>query len=99
MKYDRFFEQQRNAADELGARTYQKVTATLHMLAYGIPADLFDDHLAMGESTAIMCVKRFAIEIVQVFGSIYLRAPNAEDMTRLLEFNSNRGVSRYAWLN
>jgi hypothetical protein len=57
--YDRFFEQRRNAAGELGHSTYQKVTAALRMLAYGIPADLIDDHLAMGESTSILCVNRF----------------------------------------
>jgi hypothetical protein len=37
-RYDRFFEQRRNAAGELGHSTYQKVTAALRMLAYGIPA-------------------------------------------------------------
>ena len=61
------------------------------MLAYGIPADLVDDHLAMGESQAIMCVKRFAIGIVQEFGKEYLRAPNAAGTARLLEFNAARG--------
>ena len=71
--------------------TFQKVTAALRMLAYGIPADLVDDHLAMGESQAIMCVKRFAVGIVQVFGPEYLRAPNAEDTARFLEFNKARG--------
>ena len=90
-KYDRFFEQRRNAAGELGHSTYQKITAALRMLAYGIPADLIDDHLAMGESTAIMCVKRFVVAIVQVFGATYLRAPNAEDTARLLEENAARG--------
>jgi hypothetical protein len=90
-KYDRFFEQRRNAAGELGHSTYQKVTAALRMLAYGIPADLIDDHLAMGESTSILCVKRFALAIVSVFGSTYLRAPNAQDTARLLEFNADRG--------
>jgi hypothetical protein len=91
MKFDRFFEQWRNATGELGHRTYKKVTAALRMLAYSIPADLIDDNLAMGESTTIMCVKRFAIEILKVFGSTYLRAPNAEDTARLLEFNADRG--------
>jgi hypothetical protein len=61
------------------------------MLAYGIPVDLVDDNLTMGESTAIMCVKRFAIAIVHIFVSTYLRAPNAEDTARLLEFNSSQG--------
>jgi hypothetical protein len=54
MKFGRFFEQQRNAAGELGHSTYQKVTAALRMLAYSIPVDLVDDNLAMGESKAIM---------------------------------------------
>ena len=66
--HDWFFRQRRNAAGELGYSTFQKVTAALRMLAYGMPADLVDDHLAMGESQAIMCVKRFAVGIVQVFG-------------------------------
>jgi hypothetical protein len=60
------------------------------MLAYGIPTDLIDDHLAMGESQAIKCVKSFA---VRVFGEKYFRAPNAQDMARLSEFNKNRGFS------
>jgi hypothetical protein len=54
----------------------------------GILADLVDDNLAMGEHTTIMCVKCFAIEIMHVFGSTYLRAPNVEDTTRLLELMS-----------
>jgi hypothetical protein len=90
-KYDKFFEQRRNAARELGHSTYQKVTAALRMLAYGIPANLVDDHLAMGESKATKCVKLFVVGIVNVFGDEYLRAPNAQDTARLLEFNKNRG--------
>ena len=85
-----FFQQRRNAAGELGHSTFHKVTAALRMLAYGIPADLIDDHLAMGESQAIMCVKRFAVAIVQVFGQECLRSPNAEDAARLLEMNKAR---------
>jgi hypothetical protein len=99
MKFDRFFEKQRNVVRELEHSTYQKVTDALCMLAYDIPANLVDDNLTMGESMAIVCVKRFVVAIVHIFGSTYLRAPNAEDTARLLEFNSNRGNSRYAWLN
>jgi hypothetical protein len=61
------------------------------MLAYGITVDLVGDNLAMGESTAIMCVKHFVVAIVHIFGFTYLRAPNAEDTARILEFNSNQG--------
>ena len=91
VRHDRFFQQRRNAAGELWHSTVQKKTAALRMLAYGIPADLVDDHLAMGESQAIMCVKRFAVGIVQVFGEEYLRAPNAQDTARVLEINATRG--------
>uniref|UniRef100_A0A453D4S7 Uncharacterized protein n=1 Tax=Aegilops tauschii subsp. strangulata TaxID=200361 RepID=A0A453D4S7_AEGTS len=35
--HDRFFQQRRNAAGELGHSTFQKVTTALRMLAYGIP--------------------------------------------------------------
>ena len=90
-RHDPFFQQRRNAAGELGHSTYQKVIAALRMVAYGIPADLVDDHLAMGESQVIMCVKQFVVGIVQVFGKEYLRAPNAADTARLLEHNSARG--------
>jgi hypothetical protein len=55
MKFDQFFEQRRNATGELGHSTYQKVTAALGILAYGIPADIIDDNLAMGETMDIMC--------------------------------------------
>jgi hypothetical protein len=48
------------------------------MLAYGIPADPIDDNLAMGESIDMMCVKRFAVAIVNVFGSTYLRADDPQ---------------------
>uniref|UniRef100_A0A453J9E7 DDE Tnp4 domain-containing protein n=1 Tax=Aegilops tauschii subsp. strangulata TaxID=200361 RepID=A0A453J9E7_AEGTS len=89
--HDRVFQQRRNVVGELGHSTFQKVTAALRMLTYGILVDLADDHLAMGESQAIMCVKRFAVGVVQVFDPEYLRAPNAEDASRLLEMNKARG--------
>jgi hypothetical protein len=69
MKFDRYIEQRRNVTRKLGHSTYQKVTAALHMLAYGITVDLVDDNLAMGESMAIMCVKRFAVAIGYIFSS------------------------------
>ena len=89
--HDRFFEQRRSCAGLLGHSTYQKVTAAVRMLAYGIPADLVDDNLAMGESQSIKCVKRFTVAIVEVFGPEYLRSPNAQDIARLLEQNAKRG--------
>jgi hypothetical protein len=45
------------------------------MIAYGIPTDLVDDHLAMCESQTIKCVRRFVVAIVEVFGPEYLEHP------------------------
>jgi hypothetical protein len=58
MKYDTFLEQ----TWELGHSITQKATAALHMLAYGIPVDLVDDHLAMGESQAIRCASTLQLQ-------------------------------------
>jgi hypothetical protein len=44
-------------------------------MVYGISSDLVYDHLVMGDSQDIKCVKRFVIAVVQVFVSKYLRAP------------------------
>jgi hypothetical protein len=48
----------------------------------------------MGESQSIECVKRFAVAIVRVFGTSYLRAPNAEDTAKFLVDNKARGFSK-----
>lgn len=40
------------------------VTTALRMMAYGVPADLIDDNLAMGENTSIFYVRAFAKAIV-----------------------------------
>jgi hypothetical protein len=46
----RNFEQRRGYTGMLGHSTLQKMTAALHILAYGIPADLVDDNIAMAEN-------------------------------------------------
>jgi hypothetical protein len=61
------------------------------MMAYGISADLVDDHLAMSESLSMKCMKRFVGALVEVFGPKFLRAPNAQGTARLLELNANVG--------
>jgi hypothetical protein len=90
-KYNKFVEKRRNAARELGHSTYQNVTAALRMLAYGIPADLVDDYLPMGESQAIKCVKSFAVGIVKVLDEVYLRAPMLKTRKGLWSSTKKRG--------
>jgi hypothetical protein len=47
------------------------------MLAYGGPADHLDEYIRMGESTTLECVNKFTMTIVEEYGDIYLREPNA----------------------
>ena len=70
-----------------GLSSLQKVIAALRMLAYGTTADAIDDYVRIGESTAIESLRRFVKSIVEVFGTEYLRRPNAEDVSRLLAEN------------
>lgn len=88
---DTLFEQRRSCTGLLGHSTLQKMTAALRIMAYGIPADLVDANIAMVESTAIYCLKRFAKVIIKCVGERYLRAPNVADTQRILEMNAARG--------
>ncbi|XP_020272422.1 putative nuclease HARBI1 [Asparagus officinalis] len=61
------------------------------MLAYGTSADSTDEYVRIGESTAIVCLKRFCRAIVEVYGDEYLRTPNVDDVARLLQKGEERG--------
>jgi hypothetical protein len=79
-----YFKQRTNVLGVLGLSCLQKVTAAHKILAYGIPADLTDEYLRIGETTAIESLRTFVKAIVEVFGDWYLRAPNEADIYRLL---------------
>ena len=72
----RYFTRRRNAAGLLGFSAYQKISAAMRVISYGIPADYTDEYLRIGEDTTIESVRRFAKVIIHVFGKVYLRAPN-----------------------
>ncbi|KAL9354685.1 hypothetical protein Peur_042996 [Populus x canadensis] len=86
-----YFKQRTDALGVLGLSCLQKVTAAHRILAYGIPADLTDEYLQIGESTAIESLRAFVKAIVEVFGDWYLRAPNEADVCRLLSIGEQRG--------
>ncbi|XP_017245657.1 uncharacterized protein LOC108217333 [Daucus carota subsp. sativus] len=89
--HDNYFTQRTDAVGIRGMSSLQKVTAALRILAYGTAADAIDDYVRIGESTAIESLRRFVKSIVEVFGTEYLRRPNAEDVSRLLAENEQRG--------
>ena len=84
---NRFFQQRRNAAGQLGFSPLHKCTVALKMLAYGVPADELDDHLKMGESTVLETLKEFVMTVIEVFSKEFLRPPRSEEIEHILSIN------------
>ena len=51
--YEPYFIQKRDNAQRLGLSSFQKITAALRMLAYGVAVDFMDEYVRIGESTTI----------------------------------------------
>ncbi|KAI5015443.1 hypothetical protein ZWY2020_056833 [Hordeum vulgare] len=91
VQHDPFFECKTDALGKLGFSSYQKCTATIRMLVYGILGDLVDECVRMSESTCLLSMYNFCKVVVAVFGPEYLRQPNVTDTERLLAINADRG--------
>ncbi|XP_042959567.1 uncharacterized protein LOC122294710 [Carya illinoinensis] len=89
--HDDYFIQKRDASGRLGLSSLQKMTTAIRMLAYGITADLMDEYVRIGESTARLSMKKFVKAIVSIFGGEYLRSLTSNDIARLLEVGQMRG--------
>ena len=89
--HDDYFVQKRNCAGVLGLSCFQKVTAALRMLTYGVSADAIDEYIRIGESTALESLHRFVAAVVGIFEAEYLRHPNEADIARLFAVNEKRG--------
>ena len=76
-EHDDYFVQKRNAAGVLELSCLQKVVAAFRMLAYGVPANALDEYIRIGESTALEALRKFVVDVVEVFGPEYMRRPNA----------------------
>ncbi|XP_062107258.1 uncharacterized protein LOC133818413 [Humulus lupulus] len=90
-RHDNYFVQRRDGLGNLGLSGLRKVTVVFRMLAYGVPANAIDEYIKIGESTALESLKRFFHVVVEVFGTRYLRSPNADDVARLLHIGESRG--------
>ena len=89
--HDDYFVQKRNVANVLGLSCFQKITAAMRMLSYGVPADATDEYVRIGESTALESLRRFVDAVDELFGEEYLRYPNEADTTRLLAIGEQKG--------
>ncbi|KAI3827348.1 hypothetical protein L1987_01421 [Smallanthus sonchifolius] len=87
-----YFIQRRNNAGRLGLSYLQKISAALRMMAYGVTGDFMDEYIRIGESTAMVSLKKFSETIVSIFSNEYLRSPNASDITRLFAVAEQRGL-------
>ncbi|XP_071681836.1 uncharacterized protein [Lolium perenne] len=86
-----YFKQRRNAAQVMGFSPFQKISAAMRVIAYGIPADYTDEYLRIGVQITTDCVHMFAKMVIKLYGETYLRAPDEQDTKRLVEINEKRG--------
>jgi len=63
----------------------------MRQLAFGGPAEQYDEHMKMAESTSVECLKKFVQGIIEVYGEEYLRRPTVQDVQRLLDIGERRG--------
>ncbi|CAL1405418.1 unnamed protein product [Linum trigynum] len=70
---------------------HQKLTSSLRMLAYGCSADFIDEYCRMAQTTTLECLRKFGSSIINIYSHEYLRAPNEEDLRRLLQHSNRRG--------
>ncbi|KAL9682003.1 hypothetical protein QQ045_013796 [Rhodiola kirilowii] len=81
---DEFWVQRRDAARLLRLLPEQKMTGVIRMLAYGAYADQCAEITRMGVTTTLECMKKWCIQVVDLFKDCYLRSPNATNLSRLL---------------
>uniref|UniRef100_A0A0D3E0Y1 Nuclease HARBI1 n=1 Tax=Brassica oleracea var. oleracea TaxID=109376 RepID=A0A0D3E0Y1_BRAOL len=86
-----FFRQKKDALGRLSLSPLQKCTATIRVLAYGSAADVVEEYLRLGATTARLCVEHFVEGIIYLFGDEYLRRPSPADLQRLLYIGEQRG--------
>jgi hypothetical protein len=90
-EHDNYFVQKRNATGMLGLSCLQKVIEAFRVLAYGVPADALDEYIRIGESTTLEALRKFVVDVVEVFGPEYMRLPTEHDTARLLAIGASRG--------
>ncbi|CAH9104978.1 unnamed protein product [Cuscuta europaea] len=89
--YDSYFRQKVDAVGNIGLSPLQKMVAAIRMLAYGCPANLLDEYVQIGETTAIESLKHFCDAIIGVYEAHYLRNPSMDDIRMLLKEGESRG--------
>jgi hypothetical protein len=85
---DTYFICNKDCVGMVSFSSIQKCTAALCCLAYGDPSNAADDYPHMAESTCPKTFYRFCRAVIAAFDGDYLRAPTADDTTRILAQNA-----------
>ncbi|CAM8906118.1 unnamed protein product [Rhodiola kirilowii] len=72
---DNYFTQRVDGFGKEGISPLAKCTTAMPMLAYGVSADVVDEYIKIGGTTALECLRRFCKGIIQLYEPVYLRAP------------------------
>jgi hypothetical protein len=89
--YDPYFQYRSDATGKLGFTSYQKCSAVIRMLLYGMYGDIFYEYLRMSESTCRESMYQFCRALNGLFGELYLRAPTIKGTRGSLPINGARG--------
>ncbi|KAI7938062.1 hypothetical protein MJO28_014989 [Puccinia striiformis f. sp. tritici] len=89
--HDPYFVHKPDALGRFGLRPIQKICSAIRMLASGGAADANDEYFRLAESTSLKSLDRFCLAVLAIYSEEYLRAPNEEDMKRILAINEKRG--------
>lgn len=91
-EWDPYFTLREDALGRSGLTPLQKCTAAMRQLAYGIVADLVDEYLKLGRTTAVKILEKFCEGIIACYGPEFMRKPTPEDVQRLLAKAEERGM-------
>jgi hypothetical protein len=75
MCYDDYFSLKTDATTKLCFTSYQKCSAAIMMLAYGVVTDLVDENIRVSDSGCLEVMYMFCKVVLRVFVGVYLRQP------------------------
>lgn len=86
---DRYFQQREDCTGLLGLSALQKVVAAIRILAYGLPGDVVDEYVQIGDSTAREALYHFCSAIIDAFGKEKLQQKIVTKLQEKLKLNSS----------
>ncbi|XP_047978692.1 uncharacterized protein LOC125220578 [Salvia hispanica] len=92
-----YFRIRDDAAGKPGHTPLRSALPQSGKLAYGGPADMFDEYLHIGESSAVESLQNFCAGVREIFGDLYLRSPSPEERQQLIIMHGSVHGSLRCW--